>query len=119
MSTDDELQSKVDDTDGELLSRVAHTKDFFQSLLYTDTLPDWNVAKDFGEFLVRIFPDDIMGHAMLVRAHRHLGDLERARYELNQCREHIKTHELEQWEAEDFLPLLAEEERLLGGATRE
>src|SRR5579864_4210281 len=103
--------------DGELLARVSDTRDFFQSVLYRDTLPDWNLAKDFGEFLVRILPNDIMGHAFLARAHRHLGNLEVARRELNQCRQHSRARELEQWEAEVFLPLLDEEERLLfGGA---
>jgi hypothetical protein len=99
--------------DGELLARVSNTKDFFQSVLYKDSLPDWSLAKDFGEFLVRILPDDIMGHALLTRAYRHLGNLELARHELDRCRAYSKTRELEQWEAEDFLPLLDEEERFL------
>jgi hypothetical protein len=99
--------------DGELLARVSDTKDFFQSVLYRDTLPDWTLAREFGEFLVRILPNDIMGHVLLARAHRHLGSLDLARDELKQCQAYIKTRELEQWEAEDFLPLLAQEERLL------
>lgn len=101
--------------DGELLARISDTTDFFQSALYRDTLPDWNLAKDFGKFLVRILPDDIMGHAFLVRAYRHLGNLELARYELNQCREHLKTRQLQKWEGDDFLPLLAVEEHFLSG----
>lgn len=101
--------------DGELLARVSNTKDFFQSVLYRDTFTDWNLARELGEFLVRILPNDIMGHALLARAHRHLGNLKLAREELKQCWAHTKARQLEQWEAEDFLPLLKEEERLLSG----
>lgn len=108
-----EGKERVMSVDGELLARVSGTKDLFQSVLDRDTLPDWTLVKEFGEFLVRILPNDIIGHALLARAHRHLGNLDLARDELKRCQAHTKTRELEQREAEDFLPLLAQEERLL------
>ena len=101
------------DADDELLARIGRTENFFQSVLYKDTFSDWNLAREFGEFLVRILPNDIMGHAILVRAHRHLGNLELARDELKLCRTCTKTSELEQWEVDDFMPLLSREDRIL------
>jgi hypothetical protein len=66
------------DRDNDLLQRVVAAidkADFFRSILQNDTFEDWNLAKEFGEFLVRIEPDsEVMGHALLVRAHRHLGN---------------------------------------------
>jgi hypothetical protein len=72
-------------SDGELLAKVIQSNDFFQSVLYNDSFEDWNLAKELGEFLVRIEPDsEIMGHALLTRAHRHLGNRQRALDELKQ-----------------------------------
>ena len=104
--------------DDELLARVSNTKNSFSSLLYGDELAEWTLAKEFAEFLVRILPDDIMGHVFLARAHRHLGDLKRARAELKHCRLHVERYQLKSWEKEDFLPILEKEENLLrGGGT--
>ena len=101
-------------SDGELLAKVIQREEFFQSVFHKDALDDWILAKDLGEFLVRIEPDsEIMGHALQVRAYRHLGVMERARYELMQCQIRIKQRELKPWEVELILPLLTEETRLL------
>jgi hypothetical protein len=102
------------DSDAELLLRVNSTKDFFGSVFNRDAFDDWNLAKDFGEFLVRILPDsDIMGHAVLARAHRHLGNTEQALAELNRCRAQAGKRKLKPWEAEIFCPFLQKEEGLL------
>jgi hypothetical protein len=92
-----------------LLDRVVGIKDFFQSVLYKDSLDDWKLAKDFGEFLIRIGPEQVIGHALVARASRHLGDMERAYKELEQCR----TRPKHPAETELFLSFLAEEEKLL------
>src|SRR5437762_12050894 len=82
------------DSDKDLLTRVVGAidkKDFFQSTLLNDTFDDWNMVKDLGEFLVRILPDsEVMGHALLARAHRHLGNSNLARAELKQCQADCK-----------------------------
>lgn len=73
----------------EVLTRVVRAierKDFFQSILVNDTFEDWELAREFGEFLTRIEPQEIMGHALLARAYRHLGEPERALMELKRCR---------------------------------
>jgi hypothetical protein len=102
------------DSDGELLTKILNTKEFFRSALYSDNLDDWTLAKELGEFLVRIEPDsEIMGHALLVRAYRHLGERCRALEELEQCRVRTAQRELKPWEKELFVPFLAEEEKLL------
>lgn len=66
------------DSDKELLRRVVNAidkKDLFRSTLLSDTFDDWNLAKDLGEFLVRVGSDsEVIGHALLTRAHRHLGN---------------------------------------------
>jgi hypothetical protein len=101
-------------SDGELLAKVIQSKDFFQSVLYDDTFDDWNLAKELGEFLIRIEPDsEIMGHALLARAYRHLGNRQRALDELIECQLRASDRELKPWEADLFLPLLAEEKKLL------
>lgn len=62
-------------------------KDFLGFVFLRDSLDDWNLAKDMGEFLIRTIPSsEIMGHALLTRAHRHLGNLELARSELRESR---------------------------------
>jgi len=62
------------DPDKELFSRMNHVKGFAEETLRNDTLEDWNLAKNFGEFMLRIAPRDILGHALVARACRHLGD---------------------------------------------
>jgi len=100
--------------DGDVLARVAKENDFFGSVLHEDRFDDWSLAKNLGELLIRTEPDsEIMGHALLVRACRHLRDSQRALVELEQCRVRIANRELKPWEAGLFLPFLAEEEKLL------
>jgi hypothetical protein len=103
----------MEDPDGELLARVVETKDFFRSVLYDDSLDDWNLARDFGMFLIRIEPEEIMGHALLARAYRHLGDSQHALEELEQCQIRATQGQLRPSETELFSPFLAEEEKLL------
>src|SRR5208283_3762709 len=100
--------------DGELLAKVSGRKDLFQSVLYEDRFDDWNLARDLGEFLVQLEPDsEIMGHAILTRAYRHLGARASAIVELERCRTVMRTRQLQTWETELFPPLLDQEERLL------
>lgn len=98
----------------EVLTRIVNAiekKDFFRSILLNDAFDDWNLAKDFGSFLTRIEPEEVMGHALLARAYRHLGELENALAELKQCRVRV-AHPSEK---ELFLTFVAEEEKLLSG----
>jgi tetratricopeptide (TPR) repeat protein len=105
----------MEDPDGELLTRISETKDFVRRVLYDDSLDDWNLAKDFGEFLLRLDPEEILGHALLARAYRHLGNSERALEELERCRVRVTHGQLRPLEREFFPPFLAEEDRLLSG----
>ena len=100
------------DSESKLLDKIIQTKDVFESVLQHDRLEDWNLAKDLDEFLIRIGPDEAIGHALVARASRHLGNLNRARAALKECR----LLPMAPAEAEVLLPLLAEEEsRLLAG----
>jgi len=99
--------------DRELLAKVNETNDFFGSVLQRDNLDDWNLAKDFGEFMIRLDPAEAMGHALLARAYRHLGDSQRALEELARCRASAMHTRMKPPEAELFFAFLAEEEKLL------
>ena len=44
------------DPDAEILTKVSKIEKFFESVLYKDSLEDWNVAKDLGELLIRMKP---------------------------------------------------------------
>jgi hypothetical protein len=74
-------------------------------------LQDWNLARDYGEFLIGIGPEQVIGHALVARASRHLGNLDRAREELEQCRILPKLPA----EKDLFVSFVAQEERLLFG----
>lgn len=101
-------------SDGELLAKVIQKKEFFESVFYNDSSDDWNLAKELGEFLIRIEPDsEIMGHLLLTRAYRHMGNRGRALDELKECQMRTSNRELKSWETNLFLPLLSEEEKLL------
>lgn len=103
------------DADAELLLRVNGKSNFFGAVC-ADTLDDWSLAKDFGEFLIRILPEsEVMGHAVLARAHRHLGNSEAAWSELEQSKRRMANRTLEPWEVQMLAPLLEEEERKLLG----
>ena len=108
-------QYRNHDPDLEALTRVVQSierRDFFRAILVNDNFDDWKLARDFGAFLTRIEPEEIMGHALLARSYRHLGNLEEALAELEQCRIH-PPHESEK---ELFISFLQEEERLLAPA---
>lgn len=100
------------DPEAELIEKVAERaarKSFFEPIIYEDRLDDWSLAKDFGEFLIRQDPNEVMGHALVARACRHLGDIGRARTELEECR--VRTpHPVEK---QMFLTFIAEEEKKL------
>jgi hypothetical protein len=101
--------------DLELLTRISdaiETKDFFASA-WNDSFDDWNLVKDAGEFLVRLDLEEIMGHALLARAHKHLGNLDHARNELTKCQIQIENGRLNPAEGEMLLRLLAHEESVL------
>lgn len=101
------------DTDAEILTRVSKIENFLESVLYKDSLGDWNLAKDLGELLVRIDAEEPMGHALLTRACRHIGDHKHAREELEKWRALVARQE-ETWpQRELFLPILSEEEKKL------
>jgi hypothetical protein len=79
----------MSDPDEVLLARVVSSiekKDFCRSILVDDVFDDWHLAQDFANFLIRIEPEEIMGHAILARAYRHLGERKKARLELEKCR---------------------------------
>jgi hypothetical protein len=104
------------DSDEELIAKVVDAidkVDFFRSIL-SDTFTDWNLSKDFGEFLVTREPDtEIMGHLLLVRSNRHLGNRQIALDELKKCQDMIRKRELTPWEIEMITPVLKEEEQFL------
>lgn len=102
--------------DLDVLRRVSATEDFFRSVLFEDNLDDWSLAKDFGEFLVRLVPEDLGAHLILVKAYRHLGDPHRAAKGLEKCRNLVLRSTLGAVEQEALLPILQDEEGHLSSA---
>jgi hypothetical protein len=102
----------MDDPDAEILTRVSKIEGFLESALYKDSLDDWKIARDLGELLIRIDGEEIMGHALLARACRHIGDRKRAREELGKSRALFAREELAPPQRQLFLQVLSEEEHL-------
>ena len=104
-------------SDGELLERLVNIlngRDLFGETFLTDDFDDWHLAKELGEFLVRIEPESsITGHALLARAHRHLGNRDLAVVELRECQGRAEIRGLEPWEVEMIQPLMLKEATLL------
>jgi len=100
-----------DDTDKELFVKLSKIKDFAEVVLRNDTSEDWNLVKQFGEFMIRIAPEDILGHSLMARACRHLGDITRALEEIDQCRTLFADGSLTTMEREVFGPFLEKELR--------
>lgn len=106
----------LDTSDQELLEKVIERRNFFESVFHRDAPDDWSFVRDVGQLLVRIEAEeewDLMGHALLTRACRHLGDLDRAREELDVCRRRVESRELTPSETQLFVPFLTQEEEFL------
>ncbi len=99
----------MEDPDGRLLGTLNNKQDVFRSILQEDRFDDWHLAKDFGEFLIRIEPQEAIGHAVLARAFRHLGNNDHAREELEQCQLLVR----HPYDADLLLPFLSDENRFL------
>jgi len=106
--------SMQSDPDKELFLKLSRIKDFAEGVLRNDTLEDWSLAKDFGEFMIRIAPQDILGHALVARACRHLGDRRRAAEEIERCQTLFSTGTLTTMEREIFGRFLDQETERLG-----
>lgn len=100
------------DPDKELFSQLSQIKDFAKEALQNDTLEDWNLAKSFGEFMIRLAPQDILGHALVARACRHLGDRARALDEIQRCQALLSSGGLTTMEL-DVFGLFLEKELLM------
>jgi hypothetical protein len=97
----------------EMLRRVTEDKEFMRRLLIEDRLDDWGFAKEWAEFVLRIDPEDLVHHLILVRAYRHLGDTHLAIAELAKCRAIIESGNLGIVDEQVVLPMVDEEKRLL------
>ena len=64
---------------------LSQIKNFAEGVLRDDILGDWNLAKNLGEFVIRLGPEDILGHALVARACRYVGDRTRALEEIERC----------------------------------
>jgi len=103
----------AEDKERELLQRVCAIPDFFGCVIMDDRLPDWRLAEEYGNFLIRLSPEDPTAHMLIARACRHLGELDRALAELRRCRELIAGGKVSVVEQEALSPILDAEERYL------
>jgi hypothetical protein len=94
--------------DLEMLEQIENTKDFFKGVFLEDSLADWNLACAFAQYIIRLRPEECGGHLILARALRHLGDLERARAELQLSKDLLPNDPL----ASDYQPQIEKEDRL-------
>jgi hypothetical protein len=97
-------------SDSVVLERVNRIPDFFGSALLRDDLKDWELARDFGAYLLRIDTDQLLGRLLLARAYRHLGDHDRAIIELTKCKSALATEPLTSGEREVIMSVLEREE---------
>ena len=97
----------------EVFTRVRQKEGFSGSLLSEDSVDDWALARDLGEYHVLVSPDMLVGHLILARACRHLGDEPRALEEVARCRELLSTERILPIERNVLVPQLEREERLL------
>jgi hypothetical protein len=97
----------------ELLNRVVNTKDFMRKALLEDSFDDWELARELGEFLIRIDPEDLTHRLILARAYRHLGQETLAISELAKCRAIIESGNVGVIDQEVVIPLVEAEKRLL------
>ena len=51
----------------EVLTRVRQKEGFSGSLLSEDSVDDWALARDLGEFHVLVSPDMLVGHLILAK----------------------------------------------------
>jgi len=105
--------------DRDVLKRVTEMDDFVGSVLVRDSLPDWHLARALGTFLVRVCPNELVGHVILLRALRHLGDLELARMEVQQCKTLLDTGNVTAIEHEILPSILEQEESILSNRDQE
>ena len=100
-------------TDQELLDKVAQMDNFSVSILVEDKSDDWSLAKEVGKYLIRVDPTLLIGHLVLARACRHLGELAEAASEVAACRAVVEHGNLG-GEVEWLLTLDEEESRVEG-----
>jgi hypothetical protein len=100
-------------TDEELLDRAIRMDNFSGSILVEDKFDDWSLAKEVGKYLIRVDSTLLIGHLVLARACRHLGQLAQAADELDVCRTLVERGNLGGEVA--LLPTFDEEERNLQG----
>ncbi|HEY1800485.1 MAG TPA: hypothetical protein VGG46_06055 [Terriglobales bacterium] len=106
----------MDDPTKDLLTKVVsaiESKAFLESVFVNDVFDDWHLAKKFAEFLVKIQPDEIFGHALAMRAYRHLDDKVSAREELKECQNLIFQVKAESSEANLFKSVIISETQKL------
>ena len=99
------------DRDGEILAKAYEVDDYFGSF-FRDALDDWTLAEDLGELFLRI-GEARMGHALLARAQRHLGNIAQAGEHLERCKTRVADEDLTNQELEMFDRFLAEEDLVL------
>jgi hypothetical protein len=99
--------------DIEVLRRVTEEPDFMRRMLLDDRLDDWELAKAWAEFALRIDPEDLVHLAVLVRSCRHLGDKKGAIVALEKCTDLISRGIFGEVEQEVVVPMVEEERRLL------
>ena len=104
--------TRRDDPDAAILATVVGMKDFLQSSLVDDVSDDWRIAKNLGELLVRFNPEEILGHALLARACRHLGDDAQAADKIAECRK-LLSHGNNPSVTALFQSLVVDEERYI------
>ena len=97
----------------DLLNRVVNREDFARRVLVDDSFDEWELARELGEFLLRIEPDDLTHRLILARAYRHLGDTQLAVEQLLNCERIIKDTKLGDVETELIVPMVSDELRLL------
>ena len=98
--------------DADMLDKVIANEDFIAAVIREDSSCDWELARNLGEYLLRIDPRQSFGFLILIRALRHLGDSEEAARKFTLYRDAVRC---DSGASEDYeTKLLESEGRALG-----
>jgi hypothetical protein len=86
---------------------------FVEALLLQDSVGDWQLALELGQYLALIYPNLLVGQVIVARASRHLGAHSEAGMALRKCQELVRRGAASAMDLDVLVPIIEAEERAL------
>jgi hypothetical protein len=86
---------------------------FVEALLLQDSVGDWQLALELGQYLALIYPDLLVGQVIVARASRHFGAHSEASMALRKCQELVRRGAASAMDLDVLVPIIEAEERAL------